>query len=249
MNAAPHLLGLIVEGPSDARTVPEIVDRVLVHHGLPAQAEDLDGLRAFRGLDAGTPFLAWKEVDRASRQRGVPRRHGHFGAEPAIEDARTAVLALRCFVAEDPQPAAVLLVRDSDGKHEERARGLEQARNDFDWPFVVSIGVAHTMRECWVIAAFKAQSKEEQQALATLRKDLGFDPTVQSHALDATKDTAKKSPKRVLSCLLGKDDEREAECFREADIEHLRKVGADNGLAAFIEELEQRLVPIFAAGS
>jgi len=248
MNAAPYLLGLVVEGPSDERTVPEIVDRVL-NHRLPDQAEDLDGLRAFRGLDAGTRFLAWRKVDEASWQRNVPRVHGHFSGEPAIEDARTAVLALRCFHKENPQPAAVLLVRDSDGKNEERTRGLEQARNEFNWPFVVLIGVAHTMGECWVLAAFSPQSKKEQQALATLRKKLGFDPTVQSHALDAKKETAKKSPKHVLSCLLGKDHEREAECFREADIEHLRKVGAENGLAAFIEELEQRLVPIFAAGS
>ncbi|MDI1434001.1 hypothetical protein [Polyangium sorediatum] len=247
MNASPHLLGLVVEGPSDARTVPEIVDRVLVH-GLPAQAEDLDGLRAFRGLDAGTPFLAWRDVDRASRQRRVPPRHGRFGGESAIEDARTAVLALRCFVAEDPQPAAVLLVRDSDGKPAERMRGLEQARKDGDWPFEVVLGVAHTMRECWVIAAFKAQNKEEQQALAKLRKELGFDPTLRSAELDATNDTAKKSPKRVLSCLTD-DAEREASGFQDTDIEHLRKVGARNGLAAFLDELGQRLVPRVAARS
>ncbi|MRG97153.1 hypothetical protein [Polyangium spumosum] len=247
MNAEPRILGLVVEGPSDARTVPEIVDRVLVQ-GIPVQEKELGACRAFRGLDAGTPFLAWKGVNDASRRRRVPPRHGHFGREPALEDARTAVLALRCFVAEDPQPAAVLLVRDSDGKPQERWRGLEQARSDGDWPFEVVLGVAHTMRETWVIAAFTARSKDEQQALAKLRRELGFDPTARSAELDATNDTAKKSPKRVLSCLTD-DDEREAACFRDADIEHLRKVGAKNGLAAFVDELGRKLLPLFAARS
>jgi hypothetical protein len=70
---------------------------------------------------------------------------------------------------------------------------------------------------------------------------------VQSDALDATKETAKKSPKRVLSRLTGDDVEREAQCWRDADLEHLRTRGIVNGLSAFIGEIEQKLVPIVAA--
>jgi hypothetical protein len=245
MSAAPRLLGLVVEGPDDARTVPGLTDRILAHE-VPTPEGALGRVRAFQGLRAGEPFLAWSAVAHEARHGRVPRRHGHFGGEPAIEDARTAWYALQCFVGEDPPPAAVLLVRDSDGKLDERVRGLEQARGDRDWPFPVVIGVAHPMRECWALAGFIPQSKGEKATLAALRKELGFDPTVASARLGASKETAKKSPKRVLSRLTGSDGEREAQCWTATDLEHLRERGADNGLAAFMSEVEERLVPIIA---
>ncbi|WP_437573348.1 hypothetical protein [Sorangium sp. So ce887] len=105
-----HLLGIVVEGPDDARTVPGLVDRVL-EDAVPALKDKLGRSRSFCGIDANAPLVMWSAV----HQCRVPRRHGHFGGKPALEDARTAVLALRGFIARDPQPEAVVLVRDSDG--------------------------------------------------------------------------------------------------------------------------------------
>lgn len=243
MTAAPLSLGLVVEGSSDARTMPQIVDRVLVAQ-VPINAEALDGVRAYRGLDAAKSCVLWRDLERISTQRRVPRRHGHFRGEPGVEDARNAVNALQCFVAENPQPAAVILVRDSDGKKDEREKGLEQARTERNWPFEVLVGIAHLMRENWVIGAFDPQDGDETAALTKLRAELGFNPAHRSELLDATNETAKKSPKRVLPLLTNDDHEREADCFREADIEHLRKTGAGNGLAAFVGEIEEKLVPL-----
>ena len=243
MSAVRHVLGLVVEGPSDAHTVPVLTDRVLVRE-VPLREKDLDGLRAFRGLDANTSFLPWSAVDDQARRHPVPRRHGHFGEEPAIEDAHTAVLALRCFVSQDPQPVAVILVRDSDGKQGARVRGLEQARQDGAWPFAVVIGVAHTMRECWVLAGFTPHTRREKEALAALR--LGFSPTEHSERLDASHETAKKSPKRVLRDLTRGDREREAQCWTDADLQVLRARGGENGLSAFLDEVTEKLAPIFA---
>ncbi|WP_437669245.1 hypothetical protein [Sorangium sp. So ce131] len=245
MSAAPLRIGVIVEGPDDARTVPGLVDRVLLD-AVPALAGKLDEARTFRGIDASAPFVTWSAVDEEVRRHPVPRRHGHFGGRPAIEDARTAVLALRCFVAQEPQPAAVLMVRDSDGKPQERRRGLEQAREDFPWPFQVLLGVAHPMRECWVLAGFIPQTKEETASLADLRRELGFDPSARSDELDASSKTAKRSPKRVLGILLRGDGEREARCWTATDLGHLRGRGKDNGLAAFLGEVEARLAPLFS---
>ncbi|WP_437849716.1 hypothetical protein [Sorangium sp. So ce363] len=238
---AARLVGMVVEGPDDARTVPALVDRVL-ENAVPALTGQLARVRTFCGLDAGATSVTWSTV----HQRRVPRRHGHFGGKPALEDARTAVLALRCFVARDPQPKAVVLVRDSDGKEAERRQGLEQARQDSPWPFEVLLGIAHPMRECWVLAGFVPKGKQEEASLAALRKELGFDPTARSHELDASSKTAKKSPKRVLECLTGDEHEREARCWTEPDLGHLRQRGRDNGLAAFLSEVEARLVPVFA---
>ncbi|WP_437573349.1 hypothetical protein [Sorangium sp. So ce887] len=131
-------------------------------------------------------------------------------------------------------------------KEAERRQGLEQARQDCAWPFEVLLGVAHPMRECWVLAGFVAEGKREEASLVALRKELGFDPTTRSHELDASSKTAKKSPKRVLDHLTGGEDEREARCWTKPDLGHLRQRGKGNGLAAFLGEIEVRLVPIFA---
>ncbi len=245
MSVAPYLLGMVVEGAGDARTVPGLIDRVLLN-AVPAFEGKLEHVRTFRGLDPRASFVMWSAVDAEVRKLRVPRRHGHFGGEPALEDARTAVLALRGFVAQEPQPAAVFLVRDSDGKPDERKRGLEQARADGDWPFQVLLGVAHRMRECWVLAGFLPQTREERSSLAALRKEIGFDPTAQSDALDASSKTAKKSPKRVLEELTGSDKDREARCWAETDLELLRERGRANGLAAFVSEVEARLAPLLS---
>jgi hypothetical protein len=243
VSSDPRLIGLVVEGVSDARTVPGLTDRVLRER---AAVVDLEGARTFRGLDASMPFLRWSQVDHEAKRRPVPRKHGRFGGEPAVEDARTAYMALQCFVAQDPQPVTVLLVRDSDGKQRDRNEGLDQARRERDWPFPVIVGVAHTMRECWVLAGFVARNKKETGALATLRKELGFDPTERSEKLDASKETAKKNPKRVLGSLTDGDAEREEKCWTITELDRLRTRGSRNGLAAFLDEIEEKLVPLFA---
>jgi hypothetical protein len=239
----PDLLGLVVEGPSDARTVPGLTDRVLRER---MHIADLDAARAFGGLDASAPFLKWSNVNDEARRRGVPRKHGHFGGEPAIEGARAAHQALQCFVGADRQPSAVLLVRDSDGKLEDRLAGLRQAREERRWPFPVVVGVAHAMRECWVLAGFVARGKREPKMLEALRKELRFDPVQRSERLDAALETAPKSAKRVLALLTGDDREREEQCWIETDLAALREQGARNGLADFLDEVEERLAPIFA---
>lgn len=238
MRRAPRLIGVVVEGPSDARTISGLTDRILLER---AHLHSLEGVRAFCGLDAGSPFLKWSQVGDEARRRPVPRKHGRFGAgEPAVEDARTAYQALQCFVAEDPQPVAVLLVRDSDGKQKERTEGLEQARRERAWPFSVVLGVAHTMRECWVLAAFVAAGKREKSALEKLTRELGFDPTEHSDRLKTS-----RRPKDVLARLM-EDHEREAQCWIDLDLASLRRRGAKNGLAAFLDESDAKLVPLFA---
>ncbi|WP_242515140.1 hypothetical protein [Sorangium cellulosum] len=109
------------------------------------------------------------------------------------------------------------------------------------------LGVAHPMRECWVLAGFVPETRPEVAALDALRKELGFDPTARSHELDASSKTAKRSPKRILERLTGGEVDREARCWTEPDLDHLRQRGRDNGLAAFLSEVEERLAPALSS--
>jgi hypothetical protein len=124
-------IGLLVEGPDDDRTVQRLCD-ALFH---------IDSCE-FVGISSGRGSTYWRNVIHEVRERRIPPRHGHFGDKPGVEDARLAVLALRCFQLQDAPPRAVMLVRDSDGKPKERREGLEQAENDFSWPFDIVIGIA-----------------------------------------------------------------------------------------------------------
>ncbi len=201
----------------------------------------------FVGIQSGEGATYWRNVIHAVRDRRIPRKHGHFCDAPGVEDARMAVLALRCFLRHDSPPSAVILVRDSDGKPKERRGGLEQAETEFSWPFDIAIGVAHANRECWVLTAFRPQNKAEIAELAKQKKRLGFDPTARSERLDAKNDNAKKSAKFVLNCLLeattGADvNEREEQCWQNANVDDLKLRGRENGLAAFLQEIETQLV-------
>ncbi|WP_224363534.1 hypothetical protein [Hyalangium versicolor] len=153
--------------------------------------------------------------------------------------------ALLLFAAMSRRPHAVLLVRDSDGDARRRV-GLEQARDDKPWPFKVVIGVAHPKREAWVLAGFQPQNPEEVARLQALRARLSLDPILKSHELDARKHGAKTDIKRALNELILGEAERERQCINETALDVLEERGDSNGLADFLGEVRQRLVPILS---
>lgn len=57
-------------------------------------------------------------------------------------------------------------------------------------------------------------------------------------------DHAATDAKRILASLRRGDRERRLECIADATL--LRSRGAGNGLAAFLDEVEERSVPAFA---
>jgi hypothetical protein len=155
--------------------------------------------------------------------------------------ARKALLLL---ARSQPPPEAVVLVRDSDGL-KERRQGLEQARSDAAWPFEVALAVAHTKRECWVLAGFDPRSESEEKALVETREKLGFDPRFQAENLTASGPHAPKNAKRVLDRLLAGNQDREEDCWTASDLETLKERGRRSGLADYLEEVRERLVPLF----
>jgi hypothetical protein len=237
-------IGVVLEGPSDHRTVCGLVDRLMVEDvgWIQDLSDRLKDIRSFIGSQEPSSFLAWKDVAREARGR-VPPRHGHFAGEPGFEDAHHAVLALRLFTALATPPLGVVLVRDSDGRPKERLKGLQQARDDGRWPFRVVLGIAHFMRETWVLAGFIPASVEEEDRLDQERQNLGFHPNREPHRLDAKDKAAPKSAKRVLEALTGSLEEREEPCWQETPLETLRICGAAAGLDAFLSEIEEHIVP------
>jgi hypothetical protein len=76
MSAAPRFIALVVEGPSDARVVPSVVDRILVERETALEG-NVESAYTFGGFIAASTFLAWHSVDPEAKGR-VPRRHGPF---------------------------------------------------------------------------------------------------------------------------------------------------------------------------
>jgi hypothetical protein len=234
------LVAVVCEAEADQRTACVLADRIACEKIDWVEPEHLDSLRHWCGVTAATEFLPWKTVHHeADRLRIVA--HGHFSGEPSAPDARAARLALLVVGRAVPGLAAVLLIRDSDGDRN-RLTGLTQARDATPWPFAVLIGVAHTKRECWLLAAFCPRDDEEKSRHVRVRQEVGFDPCLRSHDLDARLESAKKSAKRVAGILCPDAGERG---LNETPVEVLKERGRENGLADYLTELESRYVPLF----
>lgn len=172
--------------------------------------------------------------------RGI---YGHFDGRPGEADARMARLALLLFAALSRRPDAVVLVRDSDGDSRRRL-GLEQARSDRTWPFEIIIGVAEPKRECWVLAGFEAKDREEEERLRKVMERLAFHPVHEAYRLAAREHGAKTDAKVALKELTQSDAERERECLSGTPLPILEERGKDTGLAAYLMEVRERLVPV-----
>jgi hypothetical protein len=112
----------------------------------------------------------------------------------------------------------------------------------------VILGLAHAKRECWVLAGFHPQSPAEEEALAQLRQELGFDPRIEAEGLDAATPNARRNAKRVLESLVAGNPDRERACWAESDLEVLAARGQGTGLTAYLDEVRSRLAPLFLRG-
>ncbi|MEA2693041.1 MAG: hypothetical protein QOJ16_2428 [Acidobacteriota bacterium] len=244
MSATPaYILAIVCEAAADRDTATELADRVLCREVDWLEPESLPLYRRWQGLEEGSRHLEWHWIKSlAEGHRFKP--HGHFRGEPGDLNAHEAHKALLLLV--EASPDAVVLVRDTDGE-ERRRRGLEQARDDRPWPFPVVLGLAHSKRECWVLAGFHPQTSSEEKTLARLRKELGFDPCTGAEGLYASSPGAQRDAKRVLAALVQGPD-RERACWADADLEVLEERGQSTGLAEYLGEVRSRLVPLFLRG-
>jgi hypothetical protein len=244
--SAAFSLAIVCEAPGDLRTSTSLADRVLSQEVEWINPESLDLHRRWRGMEENESHLEWHWVARIAKQQGL-RIQGNFRGEPGALDANMARKALLLLANARQQPDAVVLIRDSDG-YLDRVRGLEQARASYDWPFPIVLGVAHTKRECWVLAGFEPRTESERRILEDLRQELGSDPRLNAETLSAAEPGARRNAKRVLEALTGGDQDRESACWAEGDLQTLRERGFATGLADYLDEIRTRLVPVFSGG-
>lgn len=238
-----HDIAVVGEADADRRTACALSDRVIREAVEWIVPEVLHHLRRYRGLHENEPYLKCSSIKDLARRRHVVA-HGFVGGEARKPDAAMAERALLLLATTDPVPSAVILTRDMD-RERGRREGYEQARGAQRWPFEVVIGVADTKRECWILAGYEPRDDAERALLSSECKELGFDPRSSGQELTASERGAKRDAKRVLDALTGGDRDREDACLEEPALALLAERGASTGLALYLSEVEQRLVPLF----
>ncbi|MBX9628731.1 MAG: hypothetical protein K2X82_33365 [Gemmataceae bacterium] len=241
-------IAVVCEAPGDSELVAALVGRVIEAH-LPDwyAGYRADQLLTFRGFEPDQPYFYWGRVNTlAGDRRGgfgrTLRRSEFAGRFPDDPVALEALRAIRLLQFNAPtKPDAIILVKDSDNKPERRAGLLALHDDHAGHTIPVVIGVAHTERECWLLAGFEPNTPREREAHELLCRELSLDPCRESHRLAAPRETDDRHPKRVLGVLSGGDPAREAACLRTA-FPILEANGRDNGLADFLDALRQRLI-------
>lgn len=240
---------VIVEGPDDARTACELADRVIREEGPHwLDSHTRDAMRTWTGLPSDADdFTQWVEIkklahDRGVRNLGFPKSGRPGGAD--LAQARKAIL-LHVLMREEEDAPALLLVRDTDADRDSRS-DFEEARRQPETPewLTVVIGVADPKREAWVLHGFDPEDDGEEGRLEDLKQEIGCDPRTEAHTLTASSTSAPNNAKRVLGELV-QSDEREQRCWRETDLSILRTRGEETGLTAYLEEVEEWLLPLF----
>jgi hypothetical protein len=238
--AGAYALTIVCESPADRRTAADLADRVLCEHVDWLEPESLEFHRHWQGLEENSSHLEWHET---ARLRHV-KAHGHFEGEPGAQDAFAARRALLLIATAPKRPDAVVLVRDTDGQ-EERRIGLEQARRVQEWPFAVLLAIARPKRESWALAGFEPKNQAEGERLEDIRRKLRFDPCLKPERLSAAKANYPRNAKRVLALLVDEEPEREWACWRETALDLLEKRGKLTGLADYLKEVRDKLIPLF----
>ena len=245
-------IAIVCEARADHELATTLIDGLLCKSVDWIDREQIEDYRKYCGLDSTNEnecFLIWKSVPKLAKDRGVTF-HGFFrGKMPAAPDSVAAMKALLMFDRAVPRPEAVVLLRDSDCDRT-RIDGLRQARDQEPWAFPIAIGVAHTKRECWLIAGFEPENASEESLLDQLRGDfppgVGYDARLYSQHLTAKQEGAKLDAKRVLNHLSRGDTERELRCLSNLHNQGIvDERASENGLKDFYEEIVRRVLPLF----
>lgn len=241
---------VIAESEADQRIVCGLADRV-VRDAWVSDDIDLSTLREWTGVEPGTVVLRWRDIKRLAsahrpaQLRALGFRPGHGGedsvalhkalivAELLLGNVRTAIVS-RDLDTRDPASRAA--------SHEQ----VMEHTSSRGWQLILA--AANPMAEAWLLHGFQPANKSETEALSKLRAELGFDPTIDAHKLDAQAETAKKNAKRVLDLLLEADsrsstDDRRCACWQESDLETLDKRGGKSGLKNYLASVRCILLP------
>jgi len=250
--ALPELpLHFAIAGEDEAHyfVVKTLTDRVLAQHSTWL-GDVIDACRIWCEAQDGRPWSlftrARKEVRTRDLRGSLPT--GHFGrGQPGQLDARFARAQLHVWKEAHDRGErldVVFIARDLDRK-DKRLLGLRQAIAERPWPFAVVLAWFQPEAEAWFIGGFEPRTHAERAAHAELRQELGFWPIQQPHRLLSTRDDSPKDTKRVWAKLhCGDLDARQRSL--QADFDVLRRNGVEIGVPEFLDQIIEKVVPLFA---
>ena len=227
-------IAVVYEGLPDFNIAVELADRVIVESIAWMTEDDVLFQRTWRSESSAGFRLSWAGIDHLAREAGVSVS-GLYDEEPGEPDAHAASRAILYLRQEFPDLDAIVLIRDQDDQPLRR-QGLNQARKKHGDGLPVAIGLAVPMREAWVLCGYDPDETELTR-FDEARAHLKFDPRTRSHDV--------RDPKAVLKALTAGDLDRERRCWVGASLPTLRDRGAENGLAAYLDDVRDRLVGLF----
>jgi hypothetical protein len=189
-------------------------------------------------------FARWTELDRhldgRERRRLMGRSDGNF--------RKSAEKALFLAAKEPGSLVALILMADLDDEPQRRASLIEARTRATGLSCEVLVATPDPMREAWVLHGFLPRGIREEKEHARVKRELGFDPCLESHRLrgKASRGTAERDPKVVVDRLCSDDFERQAICWQETPLSDLEARGRETFLTHFLEEIRERVIPALA---
>jgi hypothetical protein len=248
---------VVAEAPADWRMVAHLIDRKVLHYApdLMQDAGSLEAVRIWCGIEADSQFTSFSRLKKLAfdEHKSALRGAGPIGfsgsAREGFEWASVKKVLILARLGARPAPDAIVYSRDMDRRPRERKESIENAISTIpDPPFVVVLALANPKREAWILNGFIVRNAAEEKRLSGLKKELGLDPCEKAEEVDVSTPGALKDAKRVLKKLTDGDHDRESECLN-APWETLRKRGKNTGLAEFLEQVKDRIVPLVTGQS
>ena len=240
---------VVVEAEADARIACALADRLLLDEGPDwLQGQSLTDFRHWSGLEEGSAFTKWTSIDDLFGQ--FPRlrfRRSTAGEkkQPYYATARKAIILAPLLRPQTPN--ALILMCDLDSQ-KERRDGLIQARDENqDKPLTLVLATPNPKREAWVLNGFVCENDYEQAELEAIRQEVNFDPCFEAERLRYASKTARveRNPKEILRRLTSDDYSREERCWTVTPLATLRQRGANTHLSTYLDEVRERLLPLF----
>lgn len=242
----PVVIAVAGEDRGHFETTTRLADR-RIGEQVAWTAEFLEHVRRWLH-DGERPWFDLHRSLAAARSQRLPIK-GLFAGESGMPDAkmiRAQLLSWAELVRRGVRIDAVVLVRDLDGRPE-RLQGMRQAVRTGSWPFVVLVAWCEPEVEAWKVGCFVPEDDAERARFASLAMRLSFNPTAEPERLHSAVTGSQRDAKKIARELFDGDAERGWRCL-ELPFEQLRVRGGTTGLADFLKQVDEKLVPLVAAG-
>lgn len=258
--ALPARWILFCEARSDAVIAQTHIDELIRLH-CAQWVKDLlsvepNSLRIWWQNDGADPkgFFNLHRYRELAQSLKVTVHHGHFNGEPQEPDAVQTETIFRIArelhhrAPREERPTALVILRDLDDEPTRRAGVAQVLSRGTSLPDDIAcvIGLAEPEIEAWVLAGFEPLTAEEHNALENQLSELGFAPHEKAHELNPGRDDSKRSTKRICVALGLHVESRKEQCLQiptEQIRDQLCVRGTQSGLAQWISDIEQKLLP------